>query len=309
MVQHSILVTGARGFVGQHLMPALAARLPQSELHLSDCDMTVRDAVATEMARLRPDVCVHLAAIAAVPSAGRDPDRAWQVNLHGTLNLADAVLAHSRGCMLIFASSSDAYGNSFLANHPLDESAPLAPLNVYSATKAAADLALGALAAAEGLRVVRMRTFNQVGPKQAADFAVPAFAQQIARIAAGLQEPVLRVGALDAQRDFLDVRDACAAYAECVARASEMPPGTILNVASGTPRRIGDVLDMLIAAAGVTLRVETDMARLRPSDIPFACGDASRARALLQWAPCIPWEETIRDVLEDWRTRVSSGRG
>jgi GDP-4-dehydro-6-deoxy-D-mannose reductase len=304
MVAHSVLVTGGNGFVGRHFLPALATRLPHSKVHLSDCDVTIRDAVFNEVDRIRPNVCVHLAAIAAIPNARCNPDRAWQVNLHGTLNVGYALLTHAPRCKLIFASSSDAYGSSFRSNHPLDETAPLAPLNVYGATKAAADLALGALAAAEGLNVVRMRAFNQVGPGQTADYAIPAFAKQIARIGAGLQEPVLRVGDLDPKRDFLDVRDVCSAYAQCVARVHDISGGTILNIASGTPRRIGDVLDMLIAAAGVTVRVESDETRWRTSDIQTACGDASRARSLLKWAPCIPWDQTIRDVLEDWRTRI-----
>jgi GDP-4-dehydro-6-deoxy-D-mannose reductase len=107
-------------------------------------------------------------------------------------------------------------------------------------------------------------------------------------------------------RDFLDVRDVCAAYVECVARAPELAPGMILNIASGSPRRIGDALDALIAEAGISVHVETEATRLRPSDIPVACGDASRARALLGWTPRIPWEQSIRDVLLDWRARVAA---
>ena len=152
MEAHSILVTGGRGFVGHHLVPVLTARLPHSNVQLSDCDVTNYDAVLAEVARIRPDICIHLAAIAAIPIARRDPDRAWQVNLYGTLNLAHATLALAPQCTLIFPSSSDAYGGSFRANRALNEDAPLAPLSVYGATKAAADLALGALAAAEGLR-------------------------------------------------------------------------------------------------------------------------------------------------------------
>lgn len=294
--------------MGGHLLPALRQRLPGAEVATPAFDVADRDAAEAAMRQARPDVVLHLAAVSAVAAARTDPDAAWRVNLHGTLNLARAALAHAPpGCAFLFAGSGDAYGASFRAGHALDESAPLAPLNTYAATKAAADLALGAMAEADGLRAIRLRPFNHTGAGQSDAFAVAAFARQAARIAAGLQEPVLEVGALDPMRDFLDVRDVCAAYAECAARAGSLEPGTILNLASGTPRRVGDVLDALLALAGVRgAEIKTDAARLRAADIPVACGDASRARALLGWQPRIAWEDTLRAVLDDWRGRVRS---
>jgi nucleoside-diphosphate-sugar epimerase len=216
------------------------------------------------------------------------------------------VLAHAPACRLVFASSAEVYGRSFRTGLALDEAALPAPLNIYAATKAAADLALGALAV-EGLEVVRLRPFNHTGPGQSADFAVPAFARQIARIEAGLQEPVLRVGALDPRRDFLDVRDVCAAYAAAISAALE--PGAILNLASGTPRRIGDILAELLGIAGIAAKVETQASTLRPGEIAVACGDSHAARAALGWEPRIAWETTLHDVLRDWRNRVREEAG
>ncbi|MBV8912567.1 MAG: GDP-mannose 4,6-dehydratase [Acetobacteraceae bacterium] len=298
-----ILVTGAAGFVGRHLLVALRDRFPHAAVIHSPFDVTDQPAVARGVAVARPDAVVHLAGVAAPVEARREPDRAWQVNLHGTLNLARAVLDAVPDCVLLFASSADAYGASFRAGVPVDEAAPLAPLNTYGATKAAADLALGAMAA-EGLRCVRVRPFNHTGPGQHPAFVVAAFAQQVARVAAGLQPPVLEVGALEPERDFLDVRDVCAAYASVLARADALAPGMILNVASGSARRIGDILHELLDTAGVRAEVRTDAARLRPADIPVARGDAGLARRLLDWAPRIPWRQTLADVLEDWRRRV-----
>ena len=300
-----ILVTGADGFVGRHLMPVLAAAFPGAILDAAAFDVTDDAAVDAAIAAAPPDALVHLAAIAAIPAARRDPGRAWQVNLGGTLNLARAVLAHAPGCTMVFSSSADIYGASFRGGRPLAEDALPAPLNAYAATKAAADLALGAMAAADGLRVVRVRAFNHTGPGQSEDFVVPAFARQVARIAAGLQPPVLQVGDLSPLRDFLDVRDVCAAYAACI--GADLPPGTVLNIAGGQPRRVGDVLQDLLDAAGVQAAPQTDAARLRPSDIPLAVGDAGLARRLLGWAPAIPWAQTLADVLADWRTRVQAG--
>ncbi len=255
------------------------------------------------VAEAQPDACIHLAAIAAPAAAHHDPDTAWRVNLHGTLNLARALLRAAPGCVLLFASSADAYGRSFAAGRPLDESAPLAPMTTYGATKAAADLALGAMAT-EGLRALRLRPFNHTGPGQSDAFAVPAFARQVARIEAGLQDPVLEVGALDAGRDFLDVRDVCAAYASALERADALPPGTILNLGAGQTRRIADVLQDLLDAAGIRAELRTDPARLRPTEIPLAACDPALAHRLLGWAPQIPWSQTIADVLDDWRHRV-----
>lgn len=302
----TILVTGARGFVGRHLLPALAARCPGADLVRSGADLADAAAVAAEVRRVRPAGCVHLAAVAAPPAARANPERAWRVNLGGTLALAHAILAHAPECLLVFASSADAYGASFRAGTALDEGAPLAPLNTYAATKAAADLALGALVP-EGLRCVRVRAFNHTGPGQAPAFAVPAFARQAVRITAGLQPPVLQVGNLDPRRDFLDVRDVCTAYALCLARGDALPPGVILNIASGESRRIGDVLDAILREAGVEAGIEASAARLRPSDLSDARGDAGLARRLLGWTPVIPWAETLRSVVADWRERVAAG--
>ena len=293
-----VLVTGADGFAGRHLMARLADGF---EPVASRADLTDRDALDAEIAAVRPDGCVHLAAIAAVPEAARDPDAAWRVNLHGTLDLGRAIMRHAPGCRLVFASSADVYGASFLSGLPLDETAVLAPANAYAATKAAADLALGAMAR-DGLRVVRVRAFNHTGPGQADAFVVPAFARQAARIAQGLQEPGMRVGDLSARRDFLDVRDVCRAYAACL--LADWEPGAIVNVASGIQRRVGDVLDALLAMAGVQARLETDPARLRASDIPIAVGDSGLAARLLDWRPAIAWDTTLRDVLDDWTARA-----
>lgn len=306
MTPSAILVTGAGGFVGRHLTAVLQARFPGATLHGPRFDVTDADAVAKAIRDIKPQACFHLAAIAAIPEARQHPDRAWQVNLHGTLNVARAILAHAPQCRLVYASSADTYGMSFGAGVALTEAAPLAPMNTYGATKAAADLALGAMAR-DGLDVIRVRPFNHTGPGQSTAFVVSAFAEQVARIAAGLQAPVLRVGDLEPQRDFLDVRDVCAAYAACL--TADPAPGTILNVASGRPRRIRDVLTDLLESAGVDAKVETDPARLRPSDIPVAIGDATEARRVLHWEPAIAWRQTVSDLLEDWRRRVAAQTG
>jgi GDP-4-dehydro-6-deoxy-D-mannose reductase len=292
--------------VGRHLLPLLAACFPEAELYADHVDVTDRNEVARTLRDTRPDACIHLAAVTTVANARQDSDRAWQVNLHGTVNLARSVLAHAPDCRLVFASSAEIYGTSFGSGRPLDESALLSPMNSYAATKAAADLALGAMTN-DGLRVVRLRLFNHTGPGQSEEFVLPAFARQIALIESGQQAPPLSVGGLDAMRDFLDVRDVCRAYVACLRCGPELE--SILNIASGMPLRIGDILDALLDLAGLHTEVATDARRLRGPEIVSASGDGSRARRQLGWAPIIPWQQTLADVLEDWRIRAASRGG
>lgn len=300
-IQGPVLITGASGFVGRHVIAALSAASPATEIVRSSTDITDRTAVHALIEHTKPAACLHLAAIAAIGVARGAPDRAWAVNLHGTLNLASAITEHTPACRLIFISSADIYGGSFRAGEALAEQAVLHPLNTYAATKAAADLALGAMAA-ENLAVLRLRAFNHTGPGQSEHFAIPAFARQIALAEAGLAPPTIRVGALTPERDFLDVRDIARAYV--AALATPVPAGTILNIASGTPRQIGSALDALLSLAKIKITVEEDASRLRPVDIPRATGDATQARKLLNWHPVIPWHQTLEDTLNDWRARV-----
>lgn len=298
-----ILLTGAGGFVGRHLQPALARAFPEAVLLTAPFDL--RDAAAVDAAvdSGRPDACIHLAAISTLGAARQDEARCWDVNLHGTLRLAHAVLRHAPDCRMLFVSSADIYGGG--PGGPIGEQVPLAPRNLYAASKAAADLALCALAA-EGLAVVRLRPFNHTGPGQSADLVVPAFARQIARIAAGRQPPVIEVGNLEASRDFLDVRDVCAAYIACLQRAETLAPGEILNIGSGSPRRIGDMLAELLAIAGITAELRSGALRRGAQEVVHSCADPARAQRLLGWSPALPWQTTLADVLAHWRERIAA---
>jgi GDP-4-dehydro-6-deoxy-D-mannose reductase len=313
-----LLVTGADGFVGYHLLSKLRAVFPGSTLiaatrHPKDLppslgriaqvsfDLLQPGQCADMIAEVKPDGLVHLAAQASVPASFADPLATWKANLIGSIALADAVMRHVPKCRFILASSAEIYGLSFRAPDPLDESAPLCPANPYAASKAACDLAIGEMSL-RGLNAIRLRAFNQTGAGQSDRFAIAAFARQIALIEAGLQEPVLRVGDLTRWRDFLDVSDVCAAYA--AALSTDHPPSAVYNIASGTARRMGDILDTLIAHSTVKPRVETEAVRLRPTDVERTAGNASRAYRELGWAPAVRWDATLKTVLDDWRSRI-----
>jgi GDP-4-dehydro-6-deoxy-D-mannose reductase len=301
MTPARILITGATGFVGPYVQAACAREFAGAEIIKASADITDRAAVNAMIAAVLPDVVIHLAGIASVPVARSDPTRAFAVNFTGTLNLAYALLESRPGALLINAGSSDCYGASFRPGTPLDETAALAPLNTYAASKAAADLTLGALAAEAGLRLVRLRSFNHTGPGQSDAYVIPAFAAQVASIKAGSQKPVINVGNLTAERDFLDVRDIAAAFASVITHAEALEPGCVFNLASGTTRRVGDILNMLIAASGLDIEVKPDPERMRPVDIPRASGNAAKAQRLLGWAPAIPFETTLSDVLASFQ--------
>ena len=309
-----VLVTGAGGFVGSWLLAGLASRLPSHSeimaLGRPDCggtstmvlDVTKTDDVDSLVKSFRPTCVVHLAAISSLGQARLGAREAWNVNVSGTLNLAESVLHHAPDARFIFAGSSEIYGGSF--NTPgcvLDETALLDPRNVYATTKAAADLMLGQMAEA-GLRSVRFRPFNHTGPGQSTHFAVPAFASQIAAIERGERPAVLKVGNLDARRDFLDVRDVVEAYILAIG-APVLPSGIIFNLASGVPRRIGDAVHLLLRMSETAIAIEQDADLMRPSDVPVTTGDARRANAALGWRPAIPWETTLHDVLDTYRKR------
>lgn len=322
--QRRILVTGAFGFVGRWLLADLLDRDPAVEIiachkrgegaGVADArvravalDLTDRDAVFAAVRNARPTCVIHLAAISVPREASLDPRRAWDVNLFGTMYLADAVLAHAADARFIQISSSEVYGGSFEgAVGGLDERAALAPLNMYAVTKAAADLLVGKQVH-DGLDAIRFRPFNHSGPGQSDAFVVSSLASQIAKIEQGLAPATLYVGNTDVSRDILDVRDVVRAYAS----AAFLPAGhgaDLFNLASGQSYAIGDIADRLRSMAGVRIAVEIDPQRVRPNDLKRTLGNSAHAEAVLGWRPSIGLDQTLSDVLDYWRGRVGAAR-
>lgn len=314
-----ILITGGAGFVGPHLIRALRTRWGDApeliaaslggEAAVEGAEalaFDVADGAAVEAAvqRLKPSALFHLAGATHVQDAARDPYRAWRVNLQGTLNLADAVMRHAPDAPFIHISSGEVYGLSSNRFARLDEDAPFQPSNQYAASKAAADLAIGE-ASLRGLRAVRFRPFNHTGPGQSPSFVAPGIAAQIARAEQAGRPAVVKVGATDRARDFLDVRDVVRAYVLGLERI-EAVQGAALNLASGQPRTIESVLQGLAALSKQPVSIEREAARMRPNDVLSVAGDAGRARTLLGWAPQIPFEQTLADLLQDCRTRAAA---
>lgn len=319
------LITGITGFAGSHLAELLLAEHPEVEVfgsyrwrsrteniehlgkqvRLLEADLRDYHSVQTLLEESRPDYIFHLAAQSFVPSSWRAPAETMSTNVTGQTNLFEAIRALGLDPTVQIACSSEEYGLVYPDETPIKETNPLRPLSPYAVSKVSQDFLGYQYFQSYGLKVIRTRGFNHTGPRRGDVFVTSNFAKQVATIEAGLAEPVIRVGNLDAIRDFTDVRDMVRAYWLAVTRGR---PGEVYNIATGNGISIRELLDRLIALSGVEVRVETDPERLRPSDVEILIGDASKFRADTGWEPRIPFDQTLRDVLDYWRERLAARR-
>ena len=299
-------VTGASGFVGRHLVA-----------HLRDCgdevvptdrsdggpDLLDADGFATLVAEVRPDVVYHLAGQADVAASWLSPIETMRVNVEGTHNILE--VARTFGiAKVLTVSSADIYGGVAPEELPIVESAPLRPVSPYAASKAAADLVALQAHLGHGQDVVRARAFNHLGPGQSKSFVGAGFA---ARIVAAERsgDDELQTGDLTPRRDFTDVRDVVRAYRLL---ATEGRPGVAYNICSGTSVSIGELAGLLLGLTDARMHLVEDPDLLRPVELPELRGDASLLRRHTGWAPSISLDETLSDVLEDWRLRLTEAQ-
>ena len=301
----NVLVTGANGFVGQHVIRELQAAnhspvalvepgqsstvtIPSVEANIVD-----KDQVAKIVHSTRPEACIHLAGMAFVPAAWEHPQQAFEVNVIGVLNLIQAIRTHQPTCRTLIVTSSEVYGRE-ARTYPLSENEPLQPSNMYGTTKASADQSALLMAQKFNLPIMTARPNNHIGPGQSPNFVVMAFAQQLARMARGQSELLMRTGNLESEREFTDVRDVARAYRLLIEKGTN---GKAYNVGAGVVLTIQSVLDELLTCAQVTPRIETDQKLWRPTDKSLVL-DTAQLRGDTGWAPEIPIHQTLKNIYQ-----------
>ena len=315
-----ILITGAAGFVGAYAIRQFAEKgyavhaavLPQEQLAVDlqalctvhHFDLLDADAVCALLQTVQPDRILHLAAQSSVAVSWKKPQLTADLNIKGTVNLLEAArkLLHMPRILLI--GSAEEYGRlreNADGLQLVNETMPLRPVNIYAATKAAAEQIAAVYYAAYDLPVICVRAFNHFGPGQREIFVVPDFCRQAAEIECGLREPVIRTGNLDAKRDFTDVRDIVRAY---VLLLESGRAGEIYNVGSGKAAAISDILSQILSSCTVAIRHEIDPEKLRPAETSYLAADTGKLRCDTGWMPEIPTAQTISDTLAYWRQEL-----
>jgi GDP-4-dehydro-6-deoxy-D-mannose reductase len=314
--QPTILVTGAAGFAGSHLLDLLAEedvrvvalRKPGigAETQAAypsatwlEIDLLDRDAMRRVVGEFGPAAAYHLAGAPHVGQSWSAATETLAVNVMGTHGLLEALRLEGVRSRVVVPSSAYVYRP---ADRALNEDDPVEAANPYAVSKVATELAVMRAARVDGLHGVVARSFNHIGTRQDPSFFASGVARQVALIEAGRLEPVIRVGNLESRRDLTDVRDTVRAYR---ALAERGVPGRAYNVCSGQAYRMRDLLEALVARARVNVTILPDPARFRPNDTPLLLGDLSRIREATGWEPRVPIEQTLHDLLDYWRHALS----
>lgn len=298
--ERRLLVTGASGFVGNHVAQAVAdGRFgPARMVAWPKIDLRDGPAVVEAVAEAAPDMVIHLAAQSFVPRSFEDPEETLAINLIGTLHLLQGLKAASFTGRLLFVSSGDVYGQVPEDALPVKEIHLPEPRNPYAVSKVAAEHLCLQFGRSEKLDVVIARPFNHIGPGQDARFVVPSIAGQIARVAAQGGRGAVDVGDIDTTRDFTDVRDVVSAYAYLLASGRS---GEIYHVASGVERRVRDLLQSMCELADVEVEVRQDPARMRLAEQRRMVADTGKILADTGWVPQISIEKTLNDIINEAR--------
>jgi GDP-4-dehydro-6-deoxy-D-mannose reductase len=313
------LITGAGGFVGQHLVNHLLNQddievygttffpvdlYPDSAeagARLQQVNLTDRDKIETLLADIRPNHIYHLAAQSFVPESFDNPWDTLSNNIQSQLNIILSMIKLNLDARILIVSSAEVYGAVSPEDIPISEEQPLRPQNPYSVSKLTQDMMGLQYHLSHHVDVVRVRPFNQIGPGQSDRFVAPAFASQISAIEAGKHEPVMRVGNLIAKRDFTDVRDMVRAFESVMTKGE---PGDVYNIGSGQAHSIQELLDTLLYETEAPITIEEDPARMRPVETPIFVCDNRKIQSTTGWEPSYTFEQTLVDVLNEWRERV-----
>jgi GDPmannose 4,6-dehydratase len=306
-----VLITGINGFVGKHLKTYLEGRglevfgfdrsSKNVEGGIYQADLLDKASIKRIFEEVQPEQVYHLAAQSSVKDSFDNPQDTLDVNVKGTENLLDIIceLRLENRCRVLVVTSAEIYG--LISNSPVKEDHPLNPISPYGKSRLAQEKVIQEYVQNKGMSIVTVRSFPHTGPGQADKFVCSSFAKQVALIEAGKQEPTMKVGNLEAARDFMDVRDVIRAYFEIVNNSNY---NGCYNLSSGNAYKISEILGMLLEMSNKEIKVETDLDMMRPSDIPVLVGDHSRFSQITGWQPKIPISKTIKDLFDYWRERV-----
>lgn len=316
-----VLITGITGFVGQHLASHL---IPQNNYEIvgtyrSDAsldsfgelknhitfkkvDLGNAEAVAECILSEKPDAVIHLAAQASPAASFKTPIDTLTNNIASEYSVLEALkINNMRDTRVLIISTGEIYGLVTPTDIPVDENTPLRPASPYAVSKIAQDYLGLQYHLAYHLDIIRLRPFNHIGPGQKAGYVVADFAKQIAEIEKDVKEPILSVGNLNAKRDFTDVRDMVKAYGLVLEKGES---GEVYNLGSGHSHKIADILEQLLALSEKEIEVKVDPERFRPVDVPEIVCNNRKFTSLTQWKPEIPFETTLKDILDYWRNIV-----
>ena len=317
-----LLITGITGFVGSHMAEYALAHGAEvfgssrwrsrteniehlrSQIKLIECDLRDLASVRGLLETAEPTHVVHLAAQSFVGASWQTPAETLSTNIISQVNLLEGIRRFTVAPRVLVVGSSEEYGFVCPDELPIRETNPLRPLSPYAVSKVAQDMMGYQYFMSYGLPIIRTRAFNHEGPRRGDVFVTSNFAKQVAEIEAGMREPVMSVGDLTPRRDFSDVRDVVRGYWLLLERGE---PGEVYNLCSGRSWAIQQVLEFLLEQSRVKrIAVETDPARLRPSDVMILEGDSSKIRKATGWEVEIPFERTLKDLLAYWRQRTMS---
>jgi len=317
-----LLITGITGFVGSHMAEYALAHGAEvfgssrwrsrteniehlrSQIKLIECDLRDLASVRGLLETAEPTHVVHLAAQSFVGASWQTPAETLSTNIISQVNLLEGIRRFSIAPRVLVVGSSEEYGFVCPDELPIRETNPLRPLSPYAVSKVAQDMMGYQYFMSYGLPIIRTRAFNHEGPRRGEVFVTSNFAKQVAEIEAGMREPTMSVGDLTPRRDFSDVRDVVRGYWLLLERGE---PGEVYNLCSGRSWAIQQVLEFLLEQSRVKrIAVETDPARLRPSDVMILEGDSSKIRKATGWEVEIPFERTLKDLLAYWRQRTMS---
>jgi GDP-4-dehydro-6-deoxy-D-mannose reductase len=316
-----VLITGITGFAGSYLAQHLLSfnkydisgtyQLEKSlgnvesiknKLNLIKADLSEEKNVFKIIQDTSPEIIFHLAALTSPSGSFNNPTQTLTNNISLQVNLLEGVrklkLLNTK---ILIISSADIYGQVKKEDLPINEDTPLMPTSPYSVSKIAQDYLGLTYFLSYNLKIVRVRPFNHIGPKQSAHFVVSSFAKQIAEIEKGKREPVLRVGNLEAKRDFTNVKDMVRAYVLAIEKGKY---GEVYNIGSGTSYKISDILNKLVSMSSSKIEIEKDKTLFRPNDNPDLVCDAGKFIRLTGWEPQISIEKTLKDTLDYWRNII-----